>query len=258
DPSGLEPPQFVFCIQNHDQIGNRAFGDRLHGTTGPATFRATSALLLSCPETPLLFMGQEWAASSPFLYFTDHREELGRLVSEGRRAEFRHFQPFTDSLRRAIPDPQALETFLASKLRWDERDDEPHASMRRFYQALLALRREAMPRLDRRALWTGAPDRDTVVVALRSKIERPSSVLLTIARLRGRGRVDLGAVLGSIENRYGIVPDRSHPLPEVDLSTEDPRYANDPAPVHIESSPSAAAVDFARPGAVIFRIEDRA
>jgi len=84
----------IFCLQNHDQIGNRPFGRRLHHQIDPALFRALSAVLLVAPETPLLFMGQEWAASSPFLYFTDHHQELGRLVTEGRRREFSRFDAF--------------------------------------------------------------------------------------------------------------------------------------------------------------------
>src|SRR5690606_7489008 len=89
DPQPLAPPQFVVCIQNHDQIGNRADGARLSHAIGAPEYRAVSALLLLAPQTPLLFMGQEWAASTPFLYFTDHNEELGRLVTQGRREEFK-------------------------------------------------------------------------------------------------------------------------------------------------------------------------
>ena len=80
DPAGLPLRDFIFCIQNHDRIGNRAFGERLNHQVDAATFRAASALLLLAPQTPLLFMGQEWAASSPFLFFTDHEPELGRRV----------------------------------------------------------------------------------------------------------------------------------------------------------------------------------
>src|SRR5262249_54373377 len=83
DPRGLAPRQFVICLQNHDQIGNRAFGERLHHQIEPGAFRAASTLLLCAPETPLLFMGQEWAASTPFLYFTDHRRELGKRITRG-------------------------------------------------------------------------------------------------------------------------------------------------------------------------------
>jgi maltooligosyltrehalose trehalohydrolase len=131
---------FVFCLQNHDQIGNRAFGERLTALAPPDAVRAATALLLFAPETPLLFMGEEFAASSPFLYFTDHKLELGRLVTEGRRKEFRAFSQFGDpALRARIPDPQAIETFLRSKLKWQEW--ERNAGMLRLHRDLLALRR---------------------------------------------------------------------------------------------------------------------
>ena len=99
-------------------------------------------LLLFLPMTPLVFMGQEWAASSPVLYFTDHEDELGRAVSEGRRREFAGFPEFSDPERRlAIPDPQALATFHESKLRWSERGLPEHAATWELYRAALALRR---------------------------------------------------------------------------------------------------------------------
>src|SRR5690606_1953643 len=141
-PAGDLPPRaFVHCIQNHDQVGNRAFGDRLSQVVGLDAYRAVSALLLLGPYTPLLWMGQEWADSSPFLYFTDHPDELGRLVTEGRREEFRHFSAFHEPGRREqIPDPQAEETFLRSKLRWEERARAPHAGVLALYRELLALR----------------------------------------------------------------------------------------------------------------------
>ncbi len=140
--AGLPPRAFVHCLQNHDQVGNRALGDRLHEATGLPLYRALSALLLLSPYTPLLWMGQEWAASSPFQYFTDHTPELGRLVTEGRRGEFAAFSAFADPAARArIPDPQAEATFLRSKLRWEEAGAAPHAGVLALYRALLALRR---------------------------------------------------------------------------------------------------------------------
>ena len=120
---------FIFCIQNHDRIGNRAFGERLNHQVDAATYRAASALLLLAPQTPLLFMGQEWAASSPFLFFTDHEPELGRRVREGRLREFRSYRAFQEATAlERIPDPQDEATFLTSRLDWSERDCEPHAS----------------------------------------------------------------------------------------------------------------------------------
>jgi maltooligosyltrehalose trehalohydrolase len=140
-PGASDPASaFVFCIQNHDQVGNRPFGDRLHHEINRDRYKVASVLLLLSPETPLLFMGQEFAASTPFLYFTDHPEELGRLVTEGRRREFAGFRLFHDEdLRETIPDPQAESTFLASKLDPDDRDR--NAGVYKLYRSLIALRK---------------------------------------------------------------------------------------------------------------------
>jgi maltooligosyltrehalose trehalohydrolase len=130
---------FVIELQNHDQIGNRPFGERLHHEIDRERFLVASALHLLAPETPLIFMGQEFAASTPFLFFTDHHDELGRLVTEGRRKEFAGFRAFADErAQQHIPDPQAESTFLASKLRLSERTS--HASTYRLYQRLFELR----------------------------------------------------------------------------------------------------------------------
>lgn len=139
----LPAEAFVYCIQNHDQVGNRALGERLSASVSAEAFRAASLLLLFLPMTPLLFMGQEWGAATPFLYFSDHEPELGRLVSEGRRREFADFPEFADELGQArIPDPQSPATFHASKLHWAERDLPEHAATLELYRAALALRRE--------------------------------------------------------------------------------------------------------------------
>lgn len=139
---GLPPETRVFCIQNHDQIGNRAFGTRLSSQISMAAYRAATALLLLSPEIPLLFMGQEWAAPEPFLFFTDHHPELGRLVTEGRRKEFEHFASFQDPAKREqIPDPQAAETFLRSKLDWSQRELPGHTHCWNWYRKLLHMRK---------------------------------------------------------------------------------------------------------------------
>lgn len=127
----------LYCIQNHDQVGNRAFGTRLSDDASLEGYLAATMLLLFLPATPLLFMGQEWAASTPFLYFTDHEPELGAKISKGRREEFKSFQSFTDS----IPDPQGAATFLRSKLDWQERNEPAHARALALTTALLRLRR---------------------------------------------------------------------------------------------------------------------
>ena len=138
----LPAAAFVYCIQNHDQIGNRALGTRLNHELGLDAYRLASTLLLFLPMTPLLFMGQEWAASSPFLFFTDHDEELGAQITAGRRREFSAFASFSNEAKRAlIPDPQTHSTFSRSRLIWDELERQPHASVLRSYRELLALRR---------------------------------------------------------------------------------------------------------------------
>ncbi len=138
EPSGhLPTTAFVVCLQNHDQIGNRAMGGRLTTLADPQALRAATALLLLCPFVPMLFMGEEYAARNPFLFFTSHNEDLAKLVQEGRRAEFKHFAAFQDEARRAaIPDPNAPSTFDASVA------DKADPAMFAFMQDLLALRQK--------------------------------------------------------------------------------------------------------------------
>ncbi len=138
EPSAHLPlTSFVICLQNHDQIGNRALGDRLAALADPAALRAAQALLLLAPFIPLLFMGEEFDSKQPFLFFTDHNEELAELVRNGRREEFKHFAAFKDPARRdAIPDPNAASTFQASI------PDFPSAEQgSAYYRDLLAIRR---------------------------------------------------------------------------------------------------------------------
>lgn len=136
-PVGLDGHQFVVCAQNHDQVGNRAQGERLSHLVSLGRLEIAAALLLTSPFVPMLFQGEEWGATSPFLYFTDHEDaELGRAVSEGRRNEFRAFG--WDPAQ--VPDPQDPETFTRSKLHWEERTRSPHAELLAWYRSLLRLR----------------------------------------------------------------------------------------------------------------------
>ena len=149
----IEPEHFIHCISNHDQVGNRAFGERLNQLISPASYRAASALLLTSPFTPMFFMGQEWASSSPFLYFTDHHDKLGRGVTEGRRKEFAEFSDFRDRAKRAtIPDPQAIATFTNSKLDWTELERQPHLETLRLYRDFVRFR-QAQLTDRRRGYW---------------------------------------------------------------------------------------------------------
>ena len=139
----LPPYVHVLFLQNHDQIGNRAFGERLTSLTSLGALEAAITLLMLCPQIPLLFMGEETASKTPFLFFTDHHAELADAVREGRRQEFAAFAEFADPEKRErIPDPNATETFAASVPR--PASDERFA----LYQRLIALRlKEIVPRL---------------------------------------------------------------------------------------------------------------
>ncbi len=127
EPSGhLPPTAFVICLQNHDQIGNRAMGERLAALATPEALRAATVLLLLSPFIPLMFMGEEHASTTPFLFFTSHNDELAELIRQGRRSEFKAFAAFQDESKRAqIPDPNARATYEASR---PEATDPDHAA----------------------------------------------------------------------------------------------------------------------------------
>ena len=142
----LPPSAFVLFLQNHDQTGNRALGERLSALCPPQALRAATTLLLLSPMIPLLFMGDEWASEQPFLFFTDHHDELADAVREGRRAEFKGFAAFADPQQRErIPDPNALQTFLDSR----PRRNAHSGNWEDFHRHLLTLRRQhIVPHLD--------------------------------------------------------------------------------------------------------------
>jgi maltooligosyltrehalose trehalohydrolase len=137
-PSGLSGHSFLGYLQTHDQIGNRAKGERSSRLMNLGRLKIGAALVLTAPFIPMLFQGEEWGATTPFLYFTDHQDpELGRNVTEGRRREFIAFGWNPEE----IPDPQAVETFERSKLNWSERDEEPHVGLLAWHRGLIELRR---------------------------------------------------------------------------------------------------------------------
>jgi maltooligosyltrehalose trehalohydrolase len=244
-PSGVPLNRMVFCIQNHDQVGNRPFGSRLNHQIDPATFRAVTAALLFAPETPLLFMGQEWAASSPFLYFTDHHAELGRQVTAGRRKEFARFDAFADEATRArIPDPQAETTFTASQLQWNEVEQPDHSGVHRLYRALLTLRRrEATLRSPEGAAAVALGDNLLAVTRTNSTGE----MLLLLVCFRGTATIDTREWTAlEATARWEVV-----------LTTEDDAFV----PIGRDTADEAAMpvvsgdgrTTFRRPGAVILR-----
>jgi maltooligosyltrehalose trehalohydrolase len=139
--NGLPPTAFVSFLQNHDQIGNRALGERLIKLADPRAVRAMAAVLLLAPSPPLLFMGEEFGAEAPFLFFCDFEKDLAAAVTEGRRNEFARFAKFDDPAERErIPDPSAATTFEASHLCWQGIDQEPRRGWLFFYRNLLKLR----------------------------------------------------------------------------------------------------------------------
>jgi len=149
-PAGLDGSQFVVATQNHDQVGNRAAGERSSALMSDGRLRVAAALLLTSPFVPLLFQGEEWGAATPFQYFTGHEDPgLGAAVSQGRRSEFSAFgwDPAD------VPDPQDPATFERSRLDWAQTQSQRHASLLAWYRRLIALRRQVTaltdPRLDR-------------------------------------------------------------------------------------------------------------
>ena len=145
----LPPTSFVTFLQNHDQVGNRALGERIVQLTEPDALKAAMAVLLLAPSPPLMFMGDEFGATTPFLFFCDFGPELAAKVTEGRRSEFPHFREF----KSEIPDPNSLGTFLQSKLDWESVSRHPHNEWLRWYRSLLTVRREEiMPRIKKIAV----------------------------------------------------------------------------------------------------------
>lgn len=136
-PVGLHPEQLVVCAQNHDQIGNRAYGERLSHLLPPEKLKVAAALVLLSPCLPLLFQGEEWGATSPFLFFSDHEsEELRRIIRESRHEEFKAF-----SWKEDVPDPSEETSFQKSQLNWQELGDSKHQELFEWHQALINIRK---------------------------------------------------------------------------------------------------------------------
>jgi len=209
---GLRPSAFVSFLQNHDQVGNRAFGERIGRLAPPERIRAAAAILLLAPQPPLLFMGEEWAAREPFPFFCDFEPELAGKVTAGRRGEFARFDRFRDEgARLLIPDPGASATFESARLDWEVQGQPEHAECLAFHRRLLAVRaREIVPRLRGASAGTcpDLSDRDSSdgLLAVRWELGDGSRLHLT-ANLRDapRPRVDLpaGRLLYATSERLG-------------------------------------------------------
>ncbi len=225
----FRPSASCVCLQNHDQVGNRAFGDRLHHAIAPAAWRAGvgAAPPRAGDAAAVHGAGVGGVDAVPVLHRP--RARAGRLVTEGRRREFAGFDAFRDpAARERIPDPQAASTFEASRLRWDEREQRGHAEVLRLHAALLRVRREELlPRRARLAVRAVGSD----ALAL------DAGDLAVVVRLRGGGEVELPPGLGQ--------------APRILLSTEDGAFAPDPAPPVLTVRGAAAVATFRRPGALV-------
>ncbi len=204
---GLRPSAFVPFLQNHDQVGNRAFGERIGRLAAPERIRAALAILLLAPQPPLLFMGEEWGAREPFPFFCVVEPELARQVTEGRRGDFARFDRFRDETARLlIPDPAASNTFASARLDWDALRAPEHAEWLALYRTLLATRaREITPRLSGASAGVCTASSDGLL-AVRWELKDGSSLHLT-ANLRDapRSRADLpaGRLLYASSERLG-------------------------------------------------------
>ena len=150
EPSWYLPPvAFVAFVQNHDQVGNRARGERWDQLASDEARRAVAAVYLLLPQIPMLFMGEEWSAAQPFPFFCDYEGELAQSVRSGRHAEFSHLREFADpSEHHALPDPLSETTFRSAILQWQDRNKERHRQWLSWYQQILSVRhREIVPRL---------------------------------------------------------------------------------------------------------------
>ena len=174
--------RFLGYLQNHDQIGNRPTGDRISATLSPDLIKVAAGLVLTGPYTPMLFMGEEWGADTPWQYFTDHIEPwLAKAVAEGRRAEFAgHGWGSAE-----VPNPQDEATFLRSKLDWTERNREPHLGIHAWYRELIALRRARPeltdPRLER--VWADFDEQARWLLVRRGRLRIAANLGTADARL---------------------------------------------------------------------------
>ncbi|MDB5554168.1 MAG: malto-oligosyltrehalose trehalohydrolase [Rhizobium sp.] len=205
EPSGhLQPTAFIAFIQNHDQIGNRAYGDRLSASIDPVRLRTLAAIYLLAPQIPMLFMGEEWGSKDPFPFFCDFDDKLNAIVREGRKSELARMPGFIDDADDA-PDPTRLETFLSAKLQWEKRDAPDGAGWLAFYRSLLELRRiHVQPLLE---TFGTSPAKFTV-----------SDDLVRVTWFAGEGRrLTLLANLGDKDTPIELPPSATVFYPQIDI-----------------------------------------
>ncbi|KQV65139.1 malto-oligosyltrehalose trehalohydrolase [Rhizobium sp. Root1220] len=190
--SHLPPTAFISFIQNHDQIGNRAFGDRLSHTATPEAMQAIAGVYLLSPQIPMIFMGEEWGATTPFPYFCDFDDQLNAVVRQGRREELSKLPGFSEKCAESTPDPADIQTFLSAKLDWNELSSSESSERFELYRNLIQIRqRELVPYLGDckavgsssddvlRVTWTLGAERRLQLVANLSPSSKPFDGMLT-------------------------------------------------------------------------------
>ncbi|WP_423463688.1 malto-oligosyltrehalose trehalohydrolase [Promicromonospora sp. MS192] len=238
-PADLDRRRFVVCSQNHDQVGNRALGDRPSRVLTPGALAVSAAVVLLGPFTPMLFMGEEWGATTPFQYFSDHEEsELAAAISRGRAAEFGgHGWAELYGADVVVPDPQALSTFEASRLDWGEASGEGGARMLELYRRLVGLRRTEA------AVASGDPSGTSV------RVQDGALVLTRVPVGASRGaRVDV--VLAVRDGAVSVVVDRGGEPARVVL---DSGVVLGGAAAVVESGVGGTTVTVSGPGVVVLR-----
>ncbi|MFD7308587.1 malto-oligosyltrehalose trehalohydrolase [Promicromonospora sp. NPDC059942] len=236
-PDDMDRRRFVVCSQNHDQVGNRALGDRPSRVLTPGALAVSAAVVLLGPFTPMLFMGEEWGATTPFQYFSDHEEpELAAAISRGRAAEFGgHGWVELYGADVEVPDPQALSTFEVSRLDWGEAASESGRRMVELYRALVGLRRAEA------AVASGESGGTSVAV-------QDGAVVMTRAAVEGGGRVDVVLVLE--EGPVSVVLERDGVAAEVVL---DSGVVLGGEAARTEVGPGGTVVTVSGPGVVVLR-----
>jgi maltooligosyltrehalose trehalohydrolase len=224
--SSAEMPgeQLVVFIQNHDQVANGYWGDRLAALASPAQQRIAAALLLCSPNLPLFFMGQEWGEDAPFLYFTSHTDEgLAEGVREGRKEEYASFieaeEIGASSMNEGFADPQSEETFNRSKLNWSHMEESPHKEILDFYKDLLAIRREyaSLSNCDKKLAKVEYDETERWITIERGDHAGASALLICNLSPDARniqlevGRGHWRMVLWSEAARYGGEPEHTSP-----------------------------------------------
>lgn len=239
--------QFVHCISNHDQTGNRPCGDRLNHVISPEAYRAVSMLLCFSPYTPMLFMGQEWGASTPFVFFTDLPGKIGEGMAESRKKEFEQAgMDYDAGILAKMPDPQSLEAFVSSKLNWSERGQEAHQAVLSLYRACLPLRaQEPVFQSPERSRWS-VQNVGLELLGIRWQ-DKACDWLLIIGVAPGEHEAKDGPFIrNTVGKRWQCV-----------LASNDPEFGGRPTSVPVKGELLGFSIQ--SPGAVLFReIDDTA